>query len=238
MAYHPILAAGTAAATLHYVDNNAPLEGKTNLLIDAGAEWSNYASDITRTFPLNGKFTKESREIYDIVYKMQLDTMAEIKAGKHWDDIHLTAHKVAIDGLLKVGILKGDAKEILEARTSTAFFPHGLGHHLGMDTHDVGGQPKKDDKDVLFRYLRLRTTLPAGSVVTVEPGVYFCRFIIEPYLKDPKHSKYIDADVLEKYWEVGGVRIEDNVLVTESGFENLTDAVKEPAEIEALASGN
>jgi Xaa-Pro dipeptidase len=102
---------------------------------------------------------------------MQLDTMAEIKAGKHWDDIHLTAHKVAIDGLLKVGILKGDAKEILEARTSTAFFPHGLGHHLGMDTHDVGGQPKKDDKDVLFRYLRLRTTLPAGSVVTVEPGV-------------------------------------------------------------------
>lgn len=209
---------------------------------------------------MNGKFTKESRDIYDIVYKMQLDTMAEIKAGKLWDDIHLTAHKVAIDGLLKLGILKGDAKEILEARTSAAFFPHGLGHHLGMDTHDVGGNPDREDKDVLFRYLRLRGTVPVGSVVTVEPGVsilpvlyslvsiiliadtssqvYFCRFIIEPYLKDAKHSKYIDASVLEKYWVVGGVRIEDNVLVTENGYENLTDAVKEPAEIEALASGN
>ncbi|KAF4511641.1 hypothetical protein G6O67_003420 [Ophiocordyceps sinensis] len=237
MAYHPILAAGKAAATLHYVDNNAPLEGKLNVLIDAGAEWDNYAADITRTFPLSGKFTKESRDIYDIVLKMQKDCIAMIKAGVLWDDVHLHAHRIAIDGLLSLGILKGDANEILEARTSAAFFPHGLGHYLGLDTHDVGGNPNRQDKDALFRYLRLRGRVPAGSVVTVEPGVYFCDFIIKPYLDDAEHGKYIDSAVLDKYWDVGGVRIEDNVLVTESGSENLTSAIKEPGEIEALISG-
>ena len=205
-AYHGIFAGGRAAATLHYVNNNAPLAGKQNLLLDAGCEWDCYASDITRTFPINGKFTKESRAIYDIVLKMQLDCIAALKAGVLWDDVHLTAHKVAIDGLLELGILKGDKDEILASRTSVAFFPHGLGHYLGMDTHDTGGNPNYGDKDTMFRYLRVRGTLPAGSVVTVEPGIYFCRFIIEPFLKDPNHAKFIDSEVLEKYWDVGGVR--------------------------------
>ncbi|ODA76783.1 hypothetical protein RJ55_07298 [Drechmeria coniospora] len=236
MAYHPILAAGKAAATLHYVANDAPLDGKQNLLIDAGAEWKNYASDITRTFPLCGKFSKESRDIYDVVHKMQRDCIELIKADVRWDDIHLHAHRVAIAGLLALGVLRGDADEILAARTSAAFFPHGLGHYLGLDTHDVGGNPNPKDENVLFRYLRLRGTIPAGSVVTVEPGIYFCRFIIEPYLEDPVHAKFIDAAVLDRYWDVGGVRIEDNILVTETGYENLTTAVKEPAEMEAVAS--
>ncbi|PHH69329.1 hypothetical protein CDD80_6824 [Ophiocordyceps camponoti-rufipedis] len=236
MAYHPILAAGRAAATLHYVDNDAHLGGKLNLLIDAGAEWNNYASDITRTFPLSGTFSKESRAIYDIVLKMQTECIGLVKAGALWDDIHLHAHDIAIDGLLSLGLLKGDKREILKARTSAAFFPHGLGHYLGMDTHDVGGNPNPQDKDVLFRYLRLRGRIPAGSVVTVEPGIYFCDFILKPYLDDPVHGKYIDKAVLDKYWDVGGVRIEDNVLVTETGCENLTTAVKQPAEIEALVA--
>ena len=205
-AYHGIVAAGRAGATLHYVDNNAPLSGKLNLLLDAGCEWDCYASDITRVFPINGKFTKESRAIYDIVLKMQLECIAMLKEGVLWEDVHVLAHKIAIDGLLELGILKGDKDEILANRTSVAFFPHGLGHYLGMDTHDTGGNPNKVEKDSMFRYLRKRGTLPAGSVITVEPGIYFCNFIIEPFLKDPKHSKYIDAEVLEKYWDVGGVR--------------------------------
>jgi Xaa-Pro dipeptidase len=237
MAYHPIFASGTSAATLHYVANDAALSGKQNLLVDAGAEWNNYASDITRTFPLNGKFTKESREIYDIVLKMQNDCTDMIKEGVNWDDVHVLAHKIAIDGLLALGILKGDKDEIFKSRTSVAFFPHGLGHYLGMDTHDTGGNPNYNDEDRMFRYLRKRGTLPAGSVITVEPGVYFCSFIIEPYLKDPKHSKYIDSAVLDRYWDVGGVRIEDNILVTKDGSENLTTAIKEASEIEALLSG-
>lgn len=205
-AYPGIFAAGRAAATLHYVHNDAPLAGKQNLLLDAGAEWGCYGSDITRTFPINGKFTKESRAVYDIVLRMQLECIAALKADVLWDDVHLLAHKIAIDGLLQLGILKGDRDEILANRTSVAFFPHGLGHYLGMDTHDTGGNPNYADEDTLFRYLRVRGRLPEGSVVTVEPGIYFCQFIIEPFLKDPKHAKYIDSAVLDKYWDVGGVR--------------------------------
>ncbi|GAO20044.1 uncharacterized protein UV8b_03348 [Ustilaginoidea virens] len=236
MPYHPIVASGRAAATLHYTDNNAPLSGKLNLLIDAGCEWNNYASDITRTFPLSGKFTKESRDIYQIVLRMQRETTELIKGGVIWDHLHLRAHQIAIEGLLALGILKGDAQEILDARTSVAFFPHGLGHYLGMDTHDTGGNANPKDKDKMFRYLRLRGHVPAGAVVTVEPGIYFCRFIIKPYLDDAPHSKYIDANVLEKYWDVGGVRLEDNVYVTEKGCQNLTTAIKEISEVEAAAA--
>lgn len=132
-----------------------------------------YRSDIakTRTFPLSGKFSKESREIYEIVLKMQNDCIAVLKEGVLWDDVHLLAHKIAIDGLLSIGILKGDKDEILKARTSAAFLPHGLGHYLGMDTHDTGGNANYEDKDKLFRYLRVRGNLPSGSVITVEPGV-------------------------------------------------------------------
>lgn len=170
-AYHSIVASGTAGATLHYVKNNQPLAGKLNILLDAGGEYNCYASDITRCFPINGKFTKESREIYDIVLKMQEVSISMLKAGVHWDDVHLAAHKVAIEGLLELGILQGDKEDILKTRTSVAFFPHGLGHFLGMDTHDTGGHPNYEDKDAMFRYLRVRFPLPARSIITVEPGV-------------------------------------------------------------------
>ena len=234
-AYSSIVASGTAAATLHYVKNNAPLAGKLNILLDAGGEWDCYAADITRTFPINGKFTKESRDIYEIVLQMQKETMAMIKADADWDAIHTHAHRVAIDGLLRLGILRGgNATELLDSRASVAFFPHGLGHYLGMDTHDTGGHPRYDDPDAMFRYLRVRGPLKEGSVITVEPGVYFCRFIIDPVLCDESRARYIDAAVLERYWDVGGVRIEDNVLVTKGGCENLTSAPKEVDEIERL----
>ncbi|EPE33099.1 Creatinase/aminopeptidase [Glarea lozoyensis ATCC 20868] len=236
-AYHSIVASGTAAATLHYVDNAKPLNGKLNLLLDAGGEYNCYAADITRTFPISGTFSKESRQIYDIVLQMQHVCTNMLKAGALWDKIHLTAHELAIEGLLALGILKGDKEEILKARTSVAFFPHGLGHYLGMDTHDTGGHANYQDKDSMFRYLRVRGNVPAGSVITVEPGIYFCRFIIEPYLKDPAQSKYINTEILDRYWEVGGVRIEDNILVTETGYENLTTAVKDVDEMCSIING-
>ncbi|KAI0389763.1 peptidase M24, structural domain-containing protein [Xylariaceae sp. FL0594] len=237
-AYPSIVASGRAAATLHYVHNDKPLDGKDLLLLDAGAEWSTYASDITRTFPISGRFTEKSRAIYEIVLQMQNECTEMLKEGVFWDDVHVRAHEIAIDGLLSLGILKGNRKEILEARTSVAFLPHGLGHYLGMDTHDTGGHPNYSDPDPLFRYLRVRRKLPAGSVVTVEPGIYFCEFIIRPYLNDPKHSKYIDENVLNGYWDVGGVRIEDNILITKDGYVNLTDAIKDPDEMEKIILGS
>ncbi|RDW65348.1 hypothetical protein BP5796_10040 [Coleophoma crateriformis] len=237
-AYHSIVASGTAAATLHYMKNYEPMEGKLNLLLDAGGEYKCYASDITRTFPISGKFSKESRSIYDIVLKMNNVCMNMLKQDVLWDDVHLQAHKIAIDGLLKLGILKGETEDILKSRTSVAFFPHGLGHYLGMDTHDTGGHPNYEDTDTMFRYLRVRGKLPTGSIITVEPGIYFCRFIIDPYLRDPVHAAYINKDVLDRYWDVGGVRIEDNVLITKDGFENLTTVVKDVDEIEKIISSS
>ncbi len=224
--YHSIVASGTAAATLHYQPNNAPLEGKLNILLDAGGEYECYCADITRTFPINGKFSPESEIIYRIVLEMQEACFKRLKAGVMWETVHETAHRVAIDGLLKCGVLRGDASEIFDKRVSTAFFPHGLGHMLGMDTHDTGGNPNYEDKDPMFRYLRIRGELTTGAVVTVEPGVYFCKFIIDPFLDDPQLSRYIDKEVLDRYWDVGGCRIEDNCWITREGYENLTDTPK------------
>ena len=207
-AYHGIFGSGHNAATLHYVANNQDLQGRWNLLVDAAAEYDCYCADVTRTMPLNGTFNEESEGIYRIVQKMQEECLKILKAAVTWEDVHVKAHEVAIEGLLDLGLLKGDKKAIFHSRTSVAFFPHGLGHYLGMDTHDTGGHPDYDDKDKMFQYLRVRGMLPEGSVITVEPGLYFCRFIIEPYLKDEKHKGFIDERVLEKYWDVGGVRIE------------------------------
>lgn len=207
-AYHGIFASGMNAATLHYQKNNEPLEGRLNLLLDAGGEHRCYASDITRTFPIGGRFSKESREIYEIVLRMQTECTQMLTDGVLWDDVHARAHEIAIDGLVRLGVLTGAKKEIFEKRTSVAFFPHGLGHYLGMDTHDTGGHANYNDPDGMFRYLRVRGRLPAGSVITMEPGIYFCRFIVEPYLDDPVHTGFIDREVLDRYWQVGGVRIE------------------------------
>lgn len=216
-AYHSIVAAGENGATLHYVNNAAPISGQNLLLLDAGCEVDCYASDITRTFPLKGTFSEESLAIYKIVLDMQQQCIDALKANVLWDSIHELAHKIAIKGLLGLGILKGDADEIFKARASVAFFPHGLGHYLGMDTHDTGGNPNYADKDVMFRYLRVRGTLPERSVVTVEPGIYFCRFIIEPYLQDSEKSQFFDEKILAKYWSVGGIRIEGTFLFEEIG---------------------
>ena len=226
-AYHGIFGSGENAATLHYVHNNQPLAGRKNVLVDAAAEWECYCADVTRTYPLNGKFDDKSLAIYKLVEKMQNECMGMMKAGVKWEDVHALAHRVAVSGLLSLGILKGAGEEeLVEKEMSTPFFPHGLGHYLGMDTHDTGGHPDYDDEDDMFKYLRVRGVLPEGCVITVEPGIYFCRFIIEPILKEER-GKYVDKEVLDQYWEIGGVRIEDDVVVTKEGVENLTGARKQ-----------
>jgi len=225
-AYHSICASGTSCSTLHYIRNDQPLRERLNILLDAGAEYECYCADITRTFPISGHFTPESKTIYDIVDEMQASCFKLLHANVKWEDVHENAHRVAIRGLLKAGILIGDETEIFNERVSVAFMPHGLGHYLGMDTHDTGGHADYDDPDTMFKYLRVRGEVPAGAVITVEPGIYFCRFILDPVLENPELSKYIDQGVLDKYWTVGGVRIEDDVHITQDGYENLTDTPK------------
>ncbi len=220
-AYHGIFGSGENAATLHYQHNNQPLSGRKNVLVDAGAEWDCYCSDVTRTMPLTGKFDPESRAIYSIVLKMQSAAFALLKAEVRWETLHIRAHEIAVQGLLELGILRnGTPEELLKERISVAFFPHGLGHYLGMDTHDTGGNPDYGDNDSLFRFLRIRGSIPQGAVVTVEPGMYFCRFIVEPYLRDEKKKGFIDERVLERFWGVGGVRIEGMCRVS---FVDMTE---------------
>lgn len=233
--YDPICCSGPNCSTLHYVKNDDDLENKRSVLIDAGCEWSLYASDVTRCFPINGDWTKEHLEIYNIVLKMQKTTMDMIKPGVLWDDCHLTAHKIMIEEFLKLGIFKSEysAQELFDAKVSARFFPHGLGHLLGMDTHDVGGHANYEDEDPMLRYLRLRRPLQKGMVVTDEPGVYFSPFLLEDVLKSDL-VKYIDTKVLDKYWYIGGVRIEDDILITETGYENFTKITSDPEEISKI----
>ncbi|RPB26453.1 putative Xaa-Pro aminopeptidase [Terfezia boudieri ATCC MYA-4762] len=248
-AYNGIYAGGRSAATLHYVKNdasllsvNAPDGGKEKpqlLLVDAGCELRCYASDITRVIPLtpDSKFTQEARQIYDLVLQMQKECMAMVKPHANWEEIHRHAHRVLIQGFLSLGIFKdGSVEEIMDARTSCAFLPHGLGHWLGMDTHDTGGHANYADTDPMFKYLRVRRPLVEGAVVTVEPGVYFCRYIVDGYLAEEKHRKFVDEGVLARYWVVGGVRIEDDVVIEKEGGRSLSlGAVKEREEVEMLA---
>lgn len=231
--YDPICCSGPSCGTLHYVKNDDPMDGKTSVLIDAGAEWKCYASDVTRCFPITGKFSKEHLEIYLAVKDMQTKVMEQIKPGVLWDDLHLLSHKVLIKHFLELGLFQnGTEEEIFDSKVSVWFYPHGLGHVLGMDTHDVGGYPNYEDENPYLRYLRLRRKLQKGMVVTDEPGIYFSPFLIEKITEEQK--KYVNMQLVEKYMYVGGVRIEDDILVTEDGYENFTKITSDPYEIEKI----
>lgn len=233
-AYDPICCSGANSGILHYVKNDETMENKLNVLLDAGAEYECYASDVTRCFPINGVWSKESREIYNLVLQMQQTTMGMIKPDVHWEELHLVAHKILIEGFLRLGIFKSDfsPEEILSSNASTGFFPHGLGHMLGMDTHDTGGRANYDDPDPKMSYLRIRRTLKQDMVVTVEPGCYFNELMLRRFTGS--NCKYIDYKVLDRYMSVGGIRIEDDVLVTKHGFKNLTNITSDPDEIENI----
>ncbi|WWD04352.1 hypothetical protein V865_002421 [Kwoniella europaea PYCC6329] len=217
------------------------------LLIDAGCEWQGYASDITRTIPVGngGKFTKEAGQIYDLVLKMQKECEALVQPGVHWDTLHLHAHKVLIDEFIRLGIFKGDAEEILQSGVTAGFLPHGLGHSLGLDVHDSRQYLKsvheaipdssKQTPSRLYAYLRIRRPLVEGMVLTIEPGCYFAPQLMEEH--GVWSSQFVNQEVLNRYVGVGGVRIEDVVVVTRDGCENLTTVGREREWIESACSG-
>ncbi|KAJ8117241.1 hypothetical protein ONZ43_g4259 [Nemania bipapillata] len=251
MQAYPIIAgSGANASTLHYDANNEPLLGRQLVVLDAGAEWDCYASDVTRTLPIGSTFSSEAKAIYDLVHQMQDECIQRIRPGVVFRDLQLHATLVAVKGLLRLGILhNGTADEIFKNGTGSAFFPHGLGHHVGLDVHDVlskdllrpagesmqsavagsgkDGSSNPGDATATASGGRQYNTLAANMIVTIEPGLYFCRPYIEAYfLRNDQHKNYVNQTVLERYWAVGGVRIEDCILVTENGYENLTTAPK------------
>jgi Xaa-Pro aminopeptidase len=208
-AYNTIVGSGANACILHYVENTRVIQDGDLVLIDAGGELDHYASDITRTFPVNGKFSPEQRAIYQLVLDAQLAAIAAVKPGAHWNAAHETVVGVLTEGLLGLGLLKGSRQECIEKESYRQFFMHRTGHWLGMDVHDVGDY-KVDNQ---WRELE------PGMVMTVEPGLY-----IAP-----------DCATVEARWRGIGVRIEDDVVVTKTGSEVLTHGVpKQVQEIEAL----
>ena len=249
--YSVIAGSGENAGTLHYVKNNEPLKGRQLVCLDAGAEFQCYASDVTRTFPISGSWpSNEARNIYSLVQLMQETCIKQLRPGVKMIDLHKDAHKIATAGLLSLGLLhNGTHHEILRVGTSRAFFPHGLGHHLGLDVHDVNGIPIMRYRGKGSPILDITTArapclpdqpaLEEGMVVTIEPGIYFSRYeLCRAWLHSPIHSKYINQEVLEKYWAVGGVRIEDDILITANGYENLTTAPKGEAALEIIRNGS
>jgi Xaa-Pro aminopeptidase len=208
-AYTSIVGAGPNATVLHYINNDGELRDGELLLVDAGAEYKGYASDITRTFPINGRYTKPQREIYDLVLKAQMACVEIVRPGTTHDQLKQHSIAVLTEGMVELGLLKGKPEELIKEKKHEKFYMHGLGHMLGIDVHDVGRYYFGQDS----------RALEAGVVMTVEPGLY-----IAPDTKD----------VPEKYLGIG-VRIEDDVLCTSNGPRVLTHKVpKQAEEIEAL----
>ena len=208
-AYTSIVGAGPNATVLHYINNDGELRDGDLLLVDAGAEYKGYASDITRTFPISGKYTKAQREIYDLVLKAQKACVEMVRPSVTHDQLKQHSIEVLTEGMVELGLLKGDPEQLIKDKKYEQFYMHGLGHMLGIDVHDVGR----------YYYGKDSRALEPGVVMTVEPGIYIS--------VDTK-------DIPEKYLGIG-VRIEDDVLCTSNGPRVLTGKVpKEAEEIEAL----
>ncbi len=208
-AYTSIVGAGSNATVLHYINNDGELRDGDLLLVDAGAEYKGYASDITRTFPINGRYTQAQRDIYDLVLKAQMQCVEMVRPGVTHEQLKQHSIEVLTEGMVELGLLKGEPEELIKDKKHEQFYMHGLGHMLGIDVHDVGR----------YYYGKDSRALEAGVVMTVEPGIY-----ISPETKD----------IPEKYLGIG-VRIEDDVLCTNNGPRILTDKVpKQAEEIEEL----
>ena len=212
-AYNPIVGGGENGCILHYIENNRPLKDGELVLIDAACELDCYASDITRTFPVNGRYSPEQRAVYDIVLKAQLAAIDKARPGKHWNAPHEEAVKVITTGLVKLGLLKGSVPKLIKDEAYKTYYMHRTGHWLGLDVHDVGDYKVGEE----WRELE------AGMVLTVEPGIY-----IAPGTKGAA-----------KRFQGIGVRIEDDVLVTDGEPDVLTgNLIKDPDAVEAFMAGN
>ncbi|XP_075154814.1 dipeptidase C [Haematobia irritans] len=237
--YTCICGSGINSAILHYGHAAAPndkvVKNGDMCLFDMGANYCGYAADITCSFPANGKFTPDQKFIYNAVLDARNAVLSEAREGVSWVDMHRLSCRVMLQRLKEGGMLKGDIDEMLAAGLAGMFQPHGLGHLIGLDVHDVGGylpgQPPRPDEPWLSK-LRFARILKAGMYVTVEPGCYFIESLMDKVLEDPILNKFIVKEVYERFRSFGGVRIEDDVLITKTGNENFAIVPRTVEEIE------
>lgn len=217
--------------TLHNHHHDNIMKNGRLLVLDSGAESPlHYASDITRTFPVSGRFTDKQKDIYEIVLAAQLKGIELMKPGVSFKDCHLGAAKVIAEGLINLGLMKGNADDAVSAGAHALFMPHGLGHHMGLDVHDCEGlgesnigydENYKRSEQFGLAYLRMGKELKPGHVITVEPGCYFIPQLIDNWKSDNKHTEFINFDKLDDYRDFGGIRIEDDIVVTENSHRIL-----------------
>ncbi|XP_072236251.1 xaa-Pro dipeptidase-like isoform X2 [Leuresthes tenuis] len=238
--YTCICGTGNNSSILHYGHAGAPndkqIEDGDMCLFDMGGEYYCYSSDITCSFPANGKFTPNQRAIYEAVLKSSRTVMAAIKPGVKWSEMHRLADRVHLEELVKMGILHGSVEDMLKVHLGSIFMPHGLGHLLGIDVHDVGGYPEGVERidEPGLRSLRMGRPVQERMVLTVEPGIYFINHLLDQALANPAQSCFINNQVLARFRGFGGVRIEDDIAVTASGVELLTCVPRTVEEIEAF----
>ncbi|XP_015440153.1 PREDICTED: xaa-Pro dipeptidase [Dufourea novaeangliae] len=244
VSYTCICGSGHNASILHYghagAPNNRVIKDGDMCLFDMGGNYYGYAADITCSFPANGKFTEDQKMVYNAVLAARNAVMNAAKPDVVWTDMHLLANKTMLASLKDGGLLTGDVDDMIKAGLNEVFQPHGLGHLMGLDVHDVGGYlpgyPERSSAPGL-RKLRTARALAAGMVLTIEPGCYFIDCLLDAALNNPDQSKFIVAEKLKRFRGWGGVRIEDDVLVTETGVRNLTDVPRTVEEIEAWMAG-
>ena len=230
----------------NHASGNTMRDGQL-FLIDSGVETAEgYASDITRTIPVNGRFNDEQRTIYEIVLQAEEDAIAHMRPGANFRDLHLSAARTLADGLKSAGLMKGNVDDAVEAGAHALFFPHGLGHPIGLDTHDVqdlgdtyaypDDRPRSEQFGLGF--LRFARDLAPGHVMTIEPGCYFIPPLIDRWRSEGRHTEFIDYDAVERFRDFGGIRIEDDVLCTEVGPRVLGPGIpKSVADVEAAMAG-
>ncbi|KAI9205307.1 peptidase M24, structural domain-containing protein [Polychytrium aggregatum] len=241
-AYTCICGSGHNASALHYGHAGAPndkvLKDGDLILNDMGCELHCYASDITCTFPVNGKFTKDQIFIYEAVLKSHDAVIAAMKPGVEWKDLHILSLRVLGEELLKGGLLVGDIEDLMRHHVPAYFYPHGLGHLLGLDVHDVGGYTDGKTRTPTKSLCKLRCdrALEKNMVLTVEPGCYFIDAQLDDLLANPEASQFVSKDVLARFRGFGGVRIESDVIVVEDGAENMTKVPRTVADIEQCIS--
>jgi len=239
--YTCICGSGHNGSVLHYGHAGAPndktVKNGDMCLFDMGAEYYCYTSDITCSFPANGKFTAQQKIVYNAVLKANRAVFDAMKPGVSWVDMHVLANRVMLTHLRDNGVLRGDVDEMMKNNLGATFQPHGLGHFMGCDVHDVGGYLEGcPDRPQIAGLKSLRTarTLEAGMVLTIEPGCYFIDHLLDKALADPALSKFLDPEIIQKFRGTGGVRIEDDVAVTETGAELLSKVPRSVEDIEAV----
>jgi Xaa-Pro dipeptidase len=238
--YTCICGSGHNGSILHYGHAGAPNDKQIKdgdmCLFDMGGEYYCYVSDITCSFPANGKFSEKQKLIYNAVLRSNRAVMSACKPGVKWGDMHMLAEHVLLEDLKAAGLLTGDVDEMMKVRLGAVFMPHGLGHLMGLDVHDVGGFPQGVSRleGPGISNLRTARTLEERMVLTIEPGCYYINHLLDSALKDPAQAKFLVKEKIDEFRGSGGIRIEDDIAVTATGVELMTQVPRTVEEIETL----